>query len=275
MGSQLRVMIAVPCGWSVQSEFVKRLLQWMSGSKHQIAPMFELGATRLDMSLSAILVAAKQMGPDILLRLDSDIIPVPDIDTIISYVRQDFSRGYSCVFGPTRASNGKIMVMLREGGKETDLPQPNTCSDAHFGALCFSAMDSKLIEAYRPHVMETAINPSLGKWAGEEMRLSCMKWSEWEDLPAPEVGGGKDRLDSTIAAVDGGSIPLYVYNPPHTSEDADICRDLRINGFRLGVDPRLGHLHLKRIGLPSFGIGNDDQKMYNQMMGIGTPEGTA
>ena len=260
MGRVLDVLVAIPCRWMVPTDPQKHVMRWMGNSKHLVTPVYESGASRLDMSLSKIILFAKENKPDLVIRLDDDIVPMLDLDTVVSYAQQGFSRGFDVVFGPTRAAGGRIMVKLTEDSKETDLPTPRTCVEAWYGALCFSVMSPKLIEAYRPHVVEYYPETDSGS-TGAEMRVRCMRWKDKD--PLPELPAGARRIDSTVPALnESDGVPLYVYNPPDTSEDADMCRDLRVNDFRLGCDSRLLHQHWKGQYIASYGLAKKDEEEY-------------
>ena len=243
----LRILIAIPVGWTISSDFVKRITAFSSHEKHNVSIFYELSATRLDFSLSKIIALAKRFNPDVTLRFDADCLPAQELGDVVSLVRQDFSRGFGLVFSPTRHVNGSIMMRPREDSPSNDLPDPDACSEAFYGALGYSAMSPELIEAWRPHAVD------YGPFDGHrrQVRYICTDWKK----PAPPVPDGWKRK-TELAEVDpelNTHVPMYVVNPPDNSEDEDICFDLRSNGFRIGCDARLKGTHFKKYAIPNYG----------------------
>lgn len=249
-------MVAVPAAWTIRSEFVKRFMSWATSERFRVAPFFELSATRLDFSLSKIIAVAKRFNPDVLLRFDSDVVAGQPFDQVIDLIRSDFRSGFDYVYSPTRSATGYVMSLPHDpvecseckAGKH--LPELNACTPSFFGALGYSALSPKLIEAYRPHMVEYGPSPYEGEC--RQVRYVCRNWSNYIEPPLPS--GWERKVE--LAEVDpelNAHVPMYVVNPPDNSEDADICFDIRSNGFRLGCDTRLRGQHLKGAGVANYG----------------------
>lgn len=274
VGSGLRILVAIPAGWTMYSEFVKHMTQFATHDKHQVAVFHELSATRLDFSLSKIIALAKRYNPDVLLRFDADCIPGTDIGRVAELVRSDFRSGFDLVYSPTRAASMHIMSLLHDPVKCTEckagkhIPPLGKCSESYFGALGFSAMSPRLVEAYRPHVIEYGPPPDATTGL-RQVRYTCAKWSEVPETE-PEVPEGWERK-TELSEIDpelNTHTPMYVVNPPDNSEDSDMCFDIRENGFRIGVDTRLVGMHLhKRSAIPNWGSGSKDAEAYKNVTG--------
>ena len=259
--SGLRILVAIPTGWTTNSDFVKRIHAFANHGKHRVSILWELSATRLDMSLSKIIAVAKRVNPDVLLRFDSDCWPIQDLGTVVSLVREDFSRKFDLVFSPTRHVNGYIMALPHDpkvcAGCKAGQHRPpvNACSEVFYGALGYSAMSPRLIEAYRPHIVD--YGPFDG--AKRQVRYICGDWSNIDEIPAPAGFERRTELSEVDPELNAHT-PIYVVNPPDNSEDEDLCFDVRENGFKIGCDPRiLGH-HLKRTAIPNYGSTQRDHQ---------------
>lgn len=268
--THLRVLVAIPVGWMISSDFVARMTQFATHPKMQVAILYEKSATRLDFSLSKIIAMAKRFNPDVTLRFDADCMPYQDIDTVVGLARSDFQSGFDLVYSPTRAATMHVMALPHDPAvcpkcaKGEHLPELGKCSASFFGALGYSAMSPRLIEAWGPHVVEYGPAPYTPDH--RQVRYVCTRWAGISDYPM--AGPDWDRkMDLSEVDPDLNThVPMYVVNPPDNSEDADLCFDVRSNGFKIGCDPRLRGTHLKRGGLPNWGSAEGDRAQYEELV---------
>jgi hypothetical protein len=265
VSTRLRVLIGIPVGWSVPADFVKAMMNFSSSPRHDVAVFYELSATRLDFSLSKIIALAKRFHPHVLLRFDMDCIPTQTLDEVVLTCRSDFRSGFDLVYSPTRHVSGRIMIQRDRELNERASVDPTVCTETFFGALGYSALSPCLIEAYQPHIIE--YGPSdIGL---RQVRYICRDWKDTRSLDElPKPGPGWERTE-TLLDVDpelSAKTPIFVANPPNNSEDADICFDVRENGFKIGCDGRLRGFHLKKQGIPNWGSDPRDLKSYRAML---------
>lgn len=265
MSTRLRVLIGIPSGWSIPGDFVRAMTQFSSSGKHDVAVFYELSATRLDMSLSKIISVAKRFNPDVLLRFDNDCVPTQSLDEVVQFIRSDFRSGFDMVTSPTRHVSGRVMIQRDSTLDERAQIDPEKCSEVFFAALGYSAMSPKLVEAWRPHIVE--YGPSeLGL---RQSRFICRRWNDYRELnELPKLEPGWERTE-TLLDVDpdmNAKTPCYVVNPPNNSEDADVCFDVRENGFKIGADGRIKGYHSKKQGIPNWGSHPNDARAYAKLM---------
>jgi hypothetical protein len=259
--SGLRILVAIPTGWTTNSDFVKRITEFSNHPKHSVSILWELSATRLDMSLSKIIAVAKRVNPDVTLRFDSDCWPSQDLGTVVSLAREDFSRKFDLVYSPTRHVSGRIMSLVDDPAtcqlcfRGGHLPELAQCTESHFGALGYSAISPRLIEAWRPHIVEYGPSPFRGGL--RTVRYVCADWSYVDDVPKVKGFSRSTELREVDPDLNAHT-PIFVVNPPDNSEDEDICFDVRSNGFKIGCDTRLTGFHLKRTAIPNYGSRPED-----------------
>lgn len=85
-------------------------IEWASEpTKHEVKIAVD-ETFGVDAGRSNLIERAKAWGADIAVFLDSDIIPEISLRDVLSFARQDFSRGYQMVLSPTLSISNQIML---------------------------------------------------------------------------------------------------------------------------------------------------------------------
>jgi hypothetical protein len=141
----MRILLGIPCARVVRSQFFLDLLNWTYDSKHNIRHIVNNSSGRIDWSRSQLIDAAVKGGFDLHIQMDTDVCPMIPLQSVLSYINQDFSRGYDMVIGPTVGVNGRVM---NNYGPDFHPPENfgSTCFDVHAGAFGFVAMSPRLMK---------------------------------------------------------------------------------------------------------------------------------
>jgi len=141
----MRVLIGVPCARVVRSQFFLDVLNWTDESKHRIRILPNNSAGRIDWSRSQLIDAALAWNADLHLQIDTDVNPMIPLQTAMSFINQDFSRGFDMVIGPTVGVNGRVM---NNYGPNFKPPEnfASSCFEIWAGAFGFVAMSPRLIK---------------------------------------------------------------------------------------------------------------------------------
>jgi hypothetical protein len=110
-GSEMKVLICVPCSEFVKSKWWAWLENWRDTTEHRVRILPETTPNRMDWSVSAMIGVAKKERPAWLIRLDSDVRPQIPLDACISIAEENFAK-YRCVSGsPTIRESGDKAVI--------------------------------------------------------------------------------------------------------------------------------------------------------------------
>lgn len=119
--SARRVLMAWPCRRTENVEWVEHMLKWPWTSKADVRPCLDT-KHGVDVARSRLIEIAREMThthwvPEVFIMLDTDMICELPFDTVMSYVAQDFARGYGVVGSPAMSHDGQISVMAPDGAK--------------------------------------------------------------------------------------------------------------------------------------------------------------
>src|SRR5208282_3653859 len=210
----MKIAISTPIRRYDSTEEHKGLLQWSWGIEEKHTVRWDLDTTYgVDCSRSRLLKRAMAWGPDVLLMIDSDVVPRLHWRETLSVISQAFSRGFGLVISPTISITGQILVWAPKHqtpyGNPLDIPVGNAF-EIGWGGLGFAAFKGNVLSKLKVLKTQTFVN-------GPPEPLYCIYTS-------------------------GGS-----------GEDHSLCDNFRDStGLKVGADTRLLTDHFKLFGRPSW-----------------------
>ena len=210
----MKIAICTPIRRYDSVEEHKLTLQWAHGleEKHQVR--WDMDTTYgVDCGRSRLLNRAIKWAPDLVLMVDSDVVPKTPWRETLSIISQAWSRGFGLLVCPTISVSGQILVWAPKHqtpyGKPTDIPI-GSAFEIGWGALGFAAFKGDVLNKLKVLKSQTFVN-------GPPEPLYCIYTS-------------------------GGS-----------GEDHSLCDNFRDStGLKVGADTRLLADHFKLFGRPSW-----------------------
>jgi hypothetical protein len=233
----MRILLGVPCARVIRSQFVADLYDWIADSKHEIQLRADTTSGRIDWSRSNIMERAKKMRADVCIQMDADVMMGTPMRETLSYIQQDFSRGFDAVCGPTIGVNGRVMIKYMPDVDQNGPVSGKSAFEVEACAYGFVAFSRKLIETLKPAGFITDISgvvyPLYTHYSTDttEDWIMCRRIREqgmkvcvdprivvghvkevilrpkWFDIPSPEgvqVGTGMQALDAPVRTDDPG-----------------------------------------------------------------------
>ena len=140
----MKVFICTPVRRFDHTEPHRDLLRWAWGTEEKHAVRWAMDTTYgIDAARSRLIKEARDWGAELLIMVDSDVIPVVSWRDAFSVFSQAFSRGYAAVLSPTVSSTNEIIAWAAPGKpafrSPTDIPPG--LSEVSWGGLGFLGID--------------------------------------------------------------------------------------------------------------------------------------
>jgi hypothetical protein len=146
----MRVLLGVPCARVMRSQFVADLWDWVDGSKHEILVRADTTSGRIDWSRSNLIERAKKWKSDVLIQMDTDVMMGTPLRETLSFIQQDFSRGFDVVCGPTIGVNGRVMIKYMPNVTKDTPVSGKSAFEVEACAFGFVAFSQKLVQTIKP-----------------------------------------------------------------------------------------------------------------------------
>lgn len=172
----MKLYLGIPSTKFGLVETIDRILEWAQATTHDLHIKLQTGYG-VDRARSVLIDKAKSWGADLLLMIDSDIVPQTTIGECLSYVGQAFARGYGAILSPTLSSTRNIMAWRLGTPFESPRDVPtDSLFEVDWAAMGFCALKREAIDGLKVLGQQTFVN-------GPPQNLYCLYDRE----------GGEDR----------------------------------------------------------------------------------